>query len=145
MKMASGQSFATSSDALPALPAHHGAVVFARRQRGAGIDGPGMYGPAFIQHAQRLIQSAVENLARYDDLVEGEKTLDENLLDQLSLAMTPAQIEEAVQLFESDMQDVARISASAMKAVSLRADTVPRPCPSGGGTVSPSAWMNTLV
>lgn len=127
-----------------------------RRQSGAcmGVPGmnipvksvPGMYGPAFIQHAQRLIQSAVENLTRYHDLVVGEKTLDENLLDQLSLAMTPAQIEEAVQLFESDMQAVARISASAMKTFPLRADPLPRPCvPDGGGAVSPLAWMNTLV
>jgi hypothetical protein len=136
MKMQYRQSFAISFDA-PSVR-HHSADVAGRLPCG------GVYGPAFTRHAQRIIQSAIESLTRHDDLVEDGENVGEKLLEQLSLVMTPAQIDEAAQLFDSDMQDVMRHAASAMKTASWPA--MPRHCRTGGNGTSPrSALINTLV
>jgi pantothenate kinase-related protein Tda10 len=103
------------------------------------------YGDEFTRHARVVIESALQNLSRFDDLMT-----DAQMQARVQGEMSNAQIDEAERVFQSDLQDLqhsgldldvtfGRACAPACIVDSNRAGH-------GAQAAGPGhAWINTLV
>jgi hypothetical protein len=96
----------------------------------ASMANASQYGEAFTRNARDVIESAFENLARFEDIAT-----DEHLLAKLKCEMSSTQIEEAARVVQRDLLQLESNAAGSMQAPDdgVRA--------AGPGP----AWINTLV
>jgi hypothetical protein len=96
----------------------------------ASTRNPSQYGDEFTRHATAVIESAIENLTRFDDLATNER-----LQASLQSKMSSTQIDEARRVFQSDMLELEGNAVSSTHVPEYGA------CAAGPGP----AWINTLV